>query len=447
MPCSPIWRRPALPPLASRWTTEGQPQPSATTPRRPACGSSSTTGPDRLRQLPETMCGGVGLLDYDGDGWLDVYVVQGGPFPPARRRPPAATGSSATAATAPSRTSPSGRASPALPRRLRPRRGRGRLSTTTAIPTSSSRAGGRMRSIATGATARSRTSRAQRGPGRRPRLADLGGLRRPRRRRRPRPLRLPLPRLGRGPPDALPRLAKRTPGVIYCDPSRFPARARPRLPQRRRPVHRRDDRGRASSTATAGAWAWSRRDLDDDGRIDLYVANDMTANFLFRNLGGFRFEEIGQIVGGRQQRRRGVQGGHGRRLRRPRRRRPARPGRHEFLQRVDHASTGTSAAASSATTRARSAWRVPTRLHAGLRDRRSWTSTTTAGSTWPLANGHVDDFRPADPLRDARAAPGSARRRPVDRRLRDGPGRPGRSSGSAAGWPRATWTTTAGSTC
>src|SRR5262249_13020677 len=30
--------------------------------------------------LPETMSGGVGLLDYDGDGWLDVYCVQGGSF-------------------------------------------------------------------------------------------------------------------------------------------------------------------------------------------------------------------------------------------------------------------------------------------------------------------------------------------------------------------------------
>jgi len=38
-------------------------------------------------------------------------------------------------------------------------------------------------------------------------------------------------------------------------------------------------------------------DLDDDGRIDLYVANDGTANYLFRNLGGFRFEETGLAAG------------------------------------------------------------------------------------------------------------------------------------------------------
>ena len=34
--------------------------------------------PERL--LPETLSGGVGLLDFDGDGWLDVYCVQGGAF-------------------------------------------------------------------------------------------------------------------------------------------------------------------------------------------------------------------------------------------------------------------------------------------------------------------------------------------------------------------------------
>jgi enediyne biosynthesis protein E4 len=38
-------------------------------------------------------------------------------------------------------------------------------------------------------------------------------------------------------------------------------------------------------------------DLDADARPDLYVANDAGDNFLYRNLGGFRFEEIGQLAG------------------------------------------------------------------------------------------------------------------------------------------------------
>jgi hypothetical protein len=36
-----------------------------------------TAGPQRYL-FPEIMSGGVGLLDYDGDGWLDVFFVQGG---------------------------------------------------------------------------------------------------------------------------------------------------------------------------------------------------------------------------------------------------------------------------------------------------------------------------------------------------------------------------------
>jgi tetratricopeptide (TPR) repeat protein len=40
--------------------------------------------PDHL--LPETMSGGVGLLDFDGDGRLDVYCVQGGPLVPQSGR-------------------------------------------------------------------------------------------------------------------------------------------------------------------------------------------------------------------------------------------------------------------------------------------------------------------------------------------------------------------------
>ena len=54
---------------------------------------------------------------------------------------------------------------------------------------------------------------------------------------------------------------------------------------------------RDSSIATAVAWASSQPTSTDDGRVDLYVANDTTANYLFRNLGGFRFEEIGLTSG------------------------------------------------------------------------------------------------------------------------------------------------------
>ena len=48
------------------------------------------SGRSPAHHLPETMGGGAALLDYDGDGWLDVYLVQGGVFPPGprpRRRP------------------------------------------------------------------------------------------------------------------------------------------------------------------------------------------------------------------------------------------------------------------------------------------------------------------------------------------------------------------------
>ena len=38
-------------------------------------------------------------------------------------------------------------------------------------------------------------------------------------------------------------------------------------------------------------------DLDGDGRLDLFVANDAAPNFLFRNLGGLKFEEVGAVSG------------------------------------------------------------------------------------------------------------------------------------------------------
>jgi tetratricopeptide (TPR) repeat protein len=50
----------------------------------PGAGLAFTfdSGQTPLHQMPEPLGGGVGLIDYDGDGWLDVYCVQGGRFPP-----------------------------------------------------------------------------------------------------------------------------------------------------------------------------------------------------------------------------------------------------------------------------------------------------------------------------------------------------------------------------
>ena len=45
------------------------------------------------------------------------------------------------------------------------------------------------------------------------------------------------------------------------------------------------------------AWGVVATDLNNDGKIDLLVANDTVANFLFMNRGGGKFEEIGTLAG------------------------------------------------------------------------------------------------------------------------------------------------------
>jgi len=56
-------------------------------------------------------------------------------------------------------------------------------------------------------------------------------------------------------------------------------------------------RNAATGAAVAKTLGLLIDDLDNDGRPDIFVANDTTANFLFRNLGGGRFEEVGAASG------------------------------------------------------------------------------------------------------------------------------------------------------
>ena len=185
-------------------------------------------GLDPNRHLPETMSGGVGVLDFDGDGWLDVYCVQGGAFLPDPGKP---TGGD----------------------RLFRNRGDGTFEDATERSGIAAMPRGYGHGVAVGdfdndgrpdlfvtrwdAYALYRNTgdgtfedgHAKAGARLASRLADLGRIRRPRWRRRPRPLRRPLPRVGRGQPPDLPRPEGDQTRLLRA--AEVPVEARPPLPE------------------------------------------------------------------------------------------------------------------------------------------------------------------------------------------------------------------------
>jgi enediyne biosynthesis protein E4 len=243
-------------------------------------------GKSDLRQLPETMTGGLGLLDFDGDGWLDVYAVQGGPFPP---RPNAPFGD-----------------------RLFRNLGNGRFADVTESSGLARFQGGFGMGIAVGdydndglpdvfvTRWRSYALYHNLGKGR---FADvtasagLGGS-------RDWPTSAAWADLDNDgdldlyvchyvdwdPARSLPCPAPGGKGNDYCDPRLFTA-----LPDH---VFRNDAGQFVDVTGAAGIVDRDGRglgvlaaDLDLDGKVDLFVTNDTTANYFFHNQGGFRFTE------------------------------------------------------------------------------------------------------------------------------------------------------------
>ncbi|MEJ7638019.1 MAG: VCBS repeat-containing protein, partial [Singulisphaera sp.] len=231
-------------------------------------------------------------------------------------------------------------------------------------------------------------------------------------------------------------------GRTYCNPRLFPSR----------PDHlfRNDGDRFVDATAEAGLVDRDGRglgvvaaDLDDDGRVDLYVANDTTANYLFRNLGGLRFEEIGQPAGVAAGAAGGYQAGMG-----------VACGDLDGDGRLDVAVTNFYG---ESTTLYRN-------LGSGLFADHSAASGLAAASRYLLgfgitfldadadgrldlatANGHVNDARPAVPYAmPAQLLLGSPAGRLRD--VSDSAGPPGASPASGGAWRRATSTTTAAST-
>jgi tetratricopeptide (TPR) repeat protein len=258
-------------------------------------------GRSALRQLPETTSGGVGLLDYDGDGWLDVYAVQGGPFPPDPARPSSGD-------------------------RLFRNRGDGTFEDVTEPSGIGRLARGYGHGVATGdfdndghvdlflTRWRCYALFRNRGDGTFEDVTERAGLAGD----RDWPTSAALADLDNDGdldlyvchylvwdsehPALCPRrtdsgeVHDRERRYDYCMPNPFPSR----------PDHLfRNDGGRfVDVTAEAGIIDGNGRglgvvaaDVDDDGRVDLFVANDTSANYLFRNLGKLRFAECAAVAG------------------------------------------------------------------------------------------------------------------------------------------------------
>ncbi len=241
----------------------------------------------------EAMCGGVALLDYDGDGWLDVYAVQGGPFPP--------TGSPSTEGD-----------------RLFRNLGSGRFEDVT----DRSNIGGFSKGYGHGVTVGDYDNDGHpdlfvtrwhgyalyrnKGNGTFEDVTEPTGLGGD----RDWPTSAAFADLDNdGDLDlyVCHYLLYQPENVKRCEHPEAPSRHDcmpldfPKLPDH---VFRNDAGRFVDVTQAAGFVDPNGRGLgvvaahlDDDDQIDLYVANDMTANYLFRNLGGFRFEEVGQVAG------------------------------------------------------------------------------------------------------------------------------------------------------
>jgi thioredoxin-like negative regulator of GroEL len=84
---------------------------------------------------------------------------------------------------------------------------------------------------------------------------------------------------------------------IHCSPARFPAQLDHLFRNNGDGTFTEISRESGIEMPNGRGLGLAIADLDEDGRLDLFVANDASANRLYRNLGGLRFEEVGESAG------------------------------------------------------------------------------------------------------------------------------------------------------
>ena len=249
------------------------------------------------------------LIDYDGDGLLDVFLPGGGYFAGAGKKEirghPGQLYRNLGGCKFEDVTRPSGLdSSPAASRGSTRTAPRSPTTTATAGPTCSSPAGAASPCSATSprrtrAAGGSRTSTREGRAGQGHHLGDQRRLRRPRRRRLPRPVRLPVRRLVVRPTTRECTYDGKTPDV--CPPKKFDGLPHKLYRNNGNGTFVRRQRRRPGSGGGRGKGLGVLIvDVDGDGKPDVYVANDTVDNFLYLNRvepGQIRFTKSGLLAG------------------------------------------------------------------------------------------------------------------------------------------------------